>query len=99
MMEIRISCNDLACRQSCFGNLTHEVRAEKSFAVIFENHGIDFGQLPREIANNSGDMGAGGGPQALAVNPDDLLISRDDACLNYRRKAGICYRVADVDLL
>jgi hypothetical protein len=96
---IRISCDDLfpgACwRHDSGDKLFHE----KPLSIIFENDAVDFVQHFRHASNNGVDLPFIWRQNLLPVDPNHLLLPRNDAGLDDGGKIRCDGTGGSIDLL
>ena len=87
MPGIRIGRDELSFPAGVACNLRNQFGRQETFAIIFEDNGVGLGQIACEPIATTFSICAGEGPaDLLAVDPNDLLMLRDDACFNDRAK-------------
>src|SRR5205085_8227622 len=65
--RIRIGGDNFSGRQGFRGNLSHQVGAQESFAIVFENNCVGPCDAPPKISNDARDLRRGGGTQLFAI--------------------------------
>ena len=98
MVGVGIRSDDFAGGVGVPRNLRDEVGSQKSFAVIFENNGVDLGQHGAHGGGDRFNLLRGKADDAFPVDPDDLLLPGDDARFDDGLEPGVLDCDGGVDL-
>src|SRR5260370_20973113 len=95
---IWIGCYYLTSRGRLASNLGHQFGCHKALAVVFKNNRIGF----LEVVSNRRDchryLCARWGKDFFAIDPNHLLMQRDDTGFNDREKAFVLDRAGRIDV-
>ena len=89
----------LPARCAFVADLADQLRAEQTFAVIFENNRVDLRQAATDAIDDARDLRRGRGADLLPVHANDLLVARDNPRFHDGLEIGVLDCVRGIDFL
>src|SRR6476646_1842732 len=97
--RIGIGCHYLTSRSRLASNLGHQFGCHKALAVVFKNNCIGFLETVSKRRDRHRYLCARWGKDFFAIDPNHLLMQRDDTGFDDREKAFVLERAGRIDVL